>query len=208
MTFQIKKKNILRITFLKNLTDFRSGIARKVRFCYTGFVAICIWNLTSFEPMALLSPGYQSIIPSSTLSDGTYQQIPLELTQCKSYIGLPFFFFSFLFFFSPKWCFIIFGERLFFSWFQAATCSALLWRQEQRRVKPEHRQKATVLQWLSPSHLIKFCTGLPSCNLSNLKHLKQWSRILCSLHFCFYIGDSIKMVPHGQPRGTKTFGLS
>lgn len=99
MTFQIKKKNILRITFLKNLTDFRSGIARKVRFCYTGFVAICIWNLTSFEPMALLSPGYQSIIPSSTLSDGTYQQIPLELTQCKSYIGLPFFFFHFCSFF-------------------------------------------------------------------------------------------------------------
>lgn len=122
-----------------------------------------------------------------------------------------FFFFPFLFFFSPKWCFIVFGERLFFSWFQAAMkikrYTALLRRQEQRRVKPEHRQKATVLQWVSPSHLIKFCTGLPSCNLSNLEHLKQWSRILCSLHFCFYIGDSIKMVPAWATKRDKDFWL-
>lgn len=51
-------------------------------------------------------------------------------------------------------------------------------------MKPQHRQKATMLQWDSPSHLIKIYTGLQSRNPGgDLKHLKQRSRIWCSVHF-------------------------
>jgi len=51
-------------------------------------------------------------------------------------------------------------------------------------MKPEHRQKATMLQWVSPSHLIKFHTGFQSpIPGGGLKQLKQWSRICSSVHF-------------------------
>lgn len=111
-------------------------------------------------------------------------------------------YFCFLVFFTSKRCFIIFKDRLFY-WFQAAMksqkCST--WMCAQEWDKSRTQEKATTLQWVSPSHLIKFCTVLQS-HISGLDlNLKQWNRIWYSVPFCQFIREAQKGLGMARQEG-------
>lgn len=95
------------------------------------------------------------------------------------------------------------GTRLLY-WSQAAMkrqkCCILMRAQEWDKSKAQ--EKATTLQGVSPSHLIKFCTVLQShCSGGDLKHLKQWSRICCSLHFFLLLREDQNALSMGRWEG-------
>lgn len=52
-------------------------------FAMLALLQLAFEVLASSEPMVLLSPSYQSVIPPITLSYGAYQQIHWELASYK-----------------------------------------------------------------------------------------------------------------------------
>lgn len=52
-------------------------------FAMLALLQLAFEVLASSEPMVLLSPSYQSVIPPITLSYGVYQQIHWELASYK-----------------------------------------------------------------------------------------------------------------------------
>lgn len=79
-------------------------------------------------------------------------------------------------------------------------CCILMRAQEWDKSKAQ--EKATTLQGVSPSHLIKFCTVLQShYSGGDLKHLKQWSRICYSFHFFPLLREDQKALSMGRWEG-------